>query len=311
MKESAKTVQIKSHSVHTITFLPDQSPVAVVQINHGLAEHSERYRGFATFLCSKGYAVHLHDHPGHGKTAKSMEMAGHLPWKKGWDHMLEVIHGINKSIRKSFPGVPVFIFGHSMGSLLCRHYNATYPIYFKGMILSGTGNPTLYSLMLSLFLVRVMGIFLPSDRKVKSLNRLFYSNFNAPLKNTQTRFDWLSTDPGEVQKYMDDPLCGFDLSLGFLKSLLQGTLQMRKTERSLRFRKNFATLIISGKQDPVGSFGKEPIVLKEKYSRQGFFNTHIQLMDGRHELLNENPEIKQAAFEFIENWMDQKLKGKF
>jgi len=311
MIETSKFSTIKSHNVYVTTFLPVNNPVAIVQINHGLAEHSQRYFEFARFLCQKGFAVYLHDHPGHGKSAAMPGQPGHASWKNGWDNLLEVIHGINKTIRKVHPAVPVFLFGHSMGSLLSRYYNATYPMYFKGMIISGTAYPDLTEMKATLALVKIMRLFKGEFYKSSWLNNYFYRNYNKKLPNTKTHFDWLSTDQNEVEKYINDPLCGFDLTLGFFKSLLQGSLQMLKAEKNLRFRKNFSTLIISGNQDPVGNFGKGPKAMRQKYNGQGYFNTHVQLLDGRHELLNETPFIKNQTFEAIANWMDEKLKGNF
>ena len=312
MKETEKILSIKGYRVFVMVYQPSEPPKAVIQINHGLAEHCHRYKAFAAFLCSKGYAVFLHDHPGHGQTIReSDDIKGHLPWKNGWDVMLDVIHSINKSIRKAYPGLPVFLLGHSMGSLLSRYYNATYPMYFKGMILSGTGNPPVSSLSPALALVRTIKIFKSNTHKSTWFNKFFYSNFNKTIKNPKTDFDWLSSDNEQVEKYINDPLCGFELTLGFFKNLLQGSLQMLKTEKNLRFRKNFATLIISGKQDPVGDYSKGPEKLQQKYLNQGFFNTQLQLIEGRHELLNEKAEIKEQTFEIIGQWIDDKLKGKF
>ncbi len=309
MTEKSKIQRIKSHNIYQSVFMPEGNPVAIIQINHGLAEHSLRYHDFARYLCERGFGVYLHDHPGHGKSAETDQQKGHLPWKTGWDDMLSVIHGINKSIRKSHPGLPVFLMGHSMGSLLARYYNSTFPMYFKGMILSGTGNPDILISKSFLALVKTIYIVKPDTHKSNWVNNLFYKNFNTNVKNSKTSFDWLSSNEAEVEKYINDPLCGFQLSLGFFKNLLQGSLQMLKSEKKLRFRKNFATLIISGSADPVGNFGKGPKALQEKYIRQGFFSTHLKLLEGRHELLMEQPHIKQQTFEAIETWMQEKLKG--
>jgi len=311
MTENSKFVSIKGFNVFVTTFMPLAQPIAIVQINHGLAEHSKRYFEFARYLCQKGYGIYVHDHPAHGQTAGSIENTGHLKWKNGWDSMLDVIHGINKSIRKAHPSVPVFILGHSMGSLMSRYYNATFPMYFKGMIVSGTNNPDPAKLKSSLIMVKAFKLFKKDTHKNRWLNDYFYKKFNNALKNTTTGFDWLTSNKEEVAKYMNDPFCGFRLSLGFYKNLLQGTLQMLKSEKQLRFRKNFSTLIISGKQDPVGNFGKEPVAMRQKYIEQGFFNTHIKLLEGRHELLNENEAIRLLTYETINNWMEEKLKGNF
>jgi alpha-beta hydrolase superfamily lysophospholipase len=311
MAFSSKISKIKNQQVFISTFLPDGAPKAIIQINHGLAEHSLRYYDFAEYLVNKGFGVYLHDHPGHGKTAETPENLGHLNWKSGWDNLLEIINNINKTIRKAHPNVPVFLMGHSMGSLLARYYNAAFPMYFKGMIIVGTTHPDPSTLKGSLLLIKLLRIFHKDTHKSKWFNTYFYKRLNSSTKKSVTRFDWLSSDPHEVQKYIDDPLCGFELSIGFFKNILQGTLQMLKTEKQLKFRKNFATLIISGKQDPSGRMGKDPKTLKSKYVAQGFFNTHLKLIEGRHELLNEREEIRNQTYEIIAEWMDEKLKGSF
>lgn len=305
-----KHISYKEYNIFLNIYLPESHPKAIIQINHGLAEHSQRYREYATFLCEQGYGVYVHDHPAHGKSVSGPEKLGHLPWKEGWDILLGAIHVINKTIRKSHPQTPVFLFGHSMGSLLARYYNAAFPMYFKGMILSGTTNPNVSKLKNTLMVVKLMRVFHKSTFKSPWLNKLFYKGFNKAVKNATTDFDWLSSNPHEVKKYMDDPCCGFDLTLGFFKNILQGSLQMLKAEKNLRFRKNFSTLIIAGKLDPVGNFGKDPKDVYQKYIHQGFFRTQLQLIEeGRHELLNENEETRKEFFRSTDNFIQEKLRG--
>ncbi len=311
MKKVNKQLNLQNNKIHLSIYLPDEPLEAIIQLNHGLAEHGGRYEQLASFFCSKGYAVYIHDHPGHGQSITSREQMGHIPWSKGWDLMLDAIHAVNKSIRKKYPQIPVFLMGHSMGSLLARYYNATYPMYFKGMIISGTSHPTPFSLNIGISAIRLIALFLNSSKKPGWLNRMFYNRFNNAITNPNTPFDWLSSDSREVEKYIQDHFCGFDMSLAFYKNLLQGSLQLFKSEKHLRFRKNFATLIISGKHDPVGKMGKEPQYLEQKYKSQGFFNTHLHLLDGRHELFNEKHPIKVEATQLVAHWISEKLKGSF
>ncbi len=311
MDVKQKTIKEQGFQIFVNIYLPEKPPKAIVQINHGVAEHSKRYNDFAEFLCSKGYAVYTHDHPAHGQSLMPDNQPGHLPWQNGWDLMLNVIHSINKNIRKKHPQLPVFILGHSMGSLLTRYYNATYPMYFKGMVLSGTTEPNPVTLKSALFFIRLNRLLRKQEYRNKLLNDAFFKGFNRSIPNPKTDFDWLSTNPAEVEKYVNDPLCGFPLSLGFLKNVFQGSLQMLKAEKNLRFRKNFSTLIISGKDDPVGNFGKHPKSVEQKYIQQGFYRTRINLLDGRHELLNETDEIKTKTYRIIENFMESKLMGNF
>lgn len=311
MNVTHKTINLKGLDIYQTIYLPEGSPKAVVQINHGLAEHSERYIDFANFLCSKGFAVYIHDHPGHGKSINEKIPTGHLLWRGGWDLMLDAIHRINKTIRKKHPQVAVFLLGHSMGSLLSRHYNATFPMYFKGMILSGTTEPDVATLRSLLTFIRMNRVIRKQTYSHKMLNGFFYKSYNRVLKNTRTQFDWLSSNPEEVDKYINDPLCGFPLSMGFFKNLSLGSIQMLKAEKNLKFRKNFSTLIISGQNDPVGNFGKDPKLVERKYINQGFYRTKLVLLEGRHELLNETEEIRMKTYENIISFFEDKLMGNF
>ncbi len=309
MLESTKYINFKNRNIFLRVFLPENPIRAIVQINHGLAEHGGRYREFAMHLCQQGFGVYIHDHPGHGKSiGQDPLQAGHLPWKTGWNLMLNCINQVNKIIRKDYPQTPVFLMGHSMGSLLSRQYNTTYPMYFNGMILSGTTHPSIWKLYLNLLVTRLLSLFIPSSQKLLWLNNKFYNSYNKRNKNPETQFDWLCSDPVQVEKYIADPLCGMNLSISFFKNLLQGSLRMRIAERNLKLRKSFSTCIISGKNDPVGNFGKDPERLYVNYSKQGYINTKLVLLDGKHELLNESN--KEKTFKIISDWIMDHLPQK-
>ena len=94
------------------------NPKGVVQVAHGMAEHGERYERFAQRLVSKGYLVYANDHRGHGKTAGSVENLGYFADENGWDLVVEDMHLLTQTIKSKHPDLPVFLLGHSMGSLL-------------------------------------------------------------------------------------------------------------------------------------------------------------------------------------------------
>lgn len=114
----------------------------VVQIAHGMAEHSLRYDWFAAQLNEEGYAVYANDHRGHGETACSDEDLGHFSDENGWDSVVNDMKVLNDFIRDKHKGCPVFLFGHSMGSFLSRDFIAEYGNVLNGAIFSGTaGDP--------------------------------------------------------------------------------------------------------------------------------------------------------------------------
>ena len=125
-------------------WLPEGAPKAVVQIAHGMAEHSSRYARFAQRLTDASYAVYANDHRGHGATTSDPRDHGYFSDSHGFDTVVTDMHVLSERIREEHPGVPFFLFGHSMGSFLSRSYAARFGRELDGLILSGTaGDPGL------------------------------------------------------------------------------------------------------------------------------------------------------------------------
>ena len=101
---------------------PKTSPKAVVQLVHGMCEYKERYVPFMEFLCSQSYACILHDHRGHGASVKSGEDLGYF-YRGGYEAVISDVLAVNEHAREMFPDYPIYLFGHSMGSIRggCQH----------------------------------------------------------------------------------------------------------------------------------------------------------------------------------------------
>src|SRR5215203_2913704 len=105
-------------ALYTNRWLPDEPPKAVVQIVHGLGEHSTRYGRLAEALTGAGYAVYASDHRGHGQTCVDDEDHGFFAESGGWDLVVSDVREVTRFARDENPGLPVFLLGHSMGSYL-------------------------------------------------------------------------------------------------------------------------------------------------------------------------------------------------
>ena len=86
----------------------------IVQISHGMAEHSNRYARFAMELCKQGYAVYISDHLGHGKSVANADELGFFG-DNGVESVVEDLKQLTDIARQEYPDLPFFIFGHSMG----------------------------------------------------------------------------------------------------------------------------------------------------------------------------------------------------
>src|SRR5271155_1462169 len=122
-------------------WLPEGRPRAIVQIAHGLAEHSARYARLAAALNSAGYAVYANDHRGHGPKAAAADL-GHFADQGGWDKVVGDLWTLNRRIAAEQPGARIVFLGHSLGSFLGRGFIAQHSDALAGVALSGSnGKP--------------------------------------------------------------------------------------------------------------------------------------------------------------------------
>ncbi len=134
---SADGVHTVAASMYTMPGVPVR---AVLQLSHGMCEYVQRYRPMAQWYAQRGIALAGNDHLGHGGTANKGEH-GHYGEPRGRYHLLNDLHTMNGIIHQKFPGVPVFLYGHSMGSFYARWYAETWPESISGAIFSGTAGP--------------------------------------------------------------------------------------------------------------------------------------------------------------------------
>ncbi len=290
-------------------WMPGNQPVkGIVQIIPGMAEHARRYDHFARFLASHAYGVYCCDHPGQGMTAGSPENTGILPHHRGWQVMLENVRALYTHIRKSQPEMPVFVFGHSMGSVLARHFTALYPVYIQGLVLSGSFLMPGTTLSILLGLMNMKCLIEGPDKKSRWFNHLFYWNLNRHYRPRPTLFEWISSERSEVDRYVADPYCGFHCSNNFYRQLLRGISATRKAERLITYRKSLPVLVMSGQEDSVGHFGKDAVKIHKAYFDERFQHLSLKIFPGRHELLHE--KNKEAVCLYLLDWLEESLEVK-
>lgn len=261
---------------------------AVVQIVHGMAEHAKRYEHFARALVRKGYAVYAEDHRGHGKTAGAVENLGYFADKNGWDLVVGDVCLLTQTIRSRHPDLPVFIFGHSMGSFLTRDYISKYHKEIKGVILSGTSGDVGSKAAFGIVLAALISLVKNKKSKSPLMDKLSFGQFNKAFKSVSTPFDWLSRDKDAVKKYLDDPYCGSVFTLGFFQDLFHGLRRINQPEIFQKVDKGLPIHFISGERDIVGGNTKGVMETVRRYQNAGVRDVTYKFYEGgRHELLNE------------------------
>ena len=262
-----------------------EEPRACVQIIHGMAEHIDRYHDFATFLAQNGILVFGMDLPGHGKSIGKDQPLGYFGDANGWDHLIQDNKTMHDAVMKDYPSVACILFGHSMGSFLARTYAGRMGVDFDAFVFSGTAgaNPALpVAKMIARSAIKKGKGKLPNEQ----LNKLSFDAYNKKFKDARTEYDWLSRDPANVDKYVDDPLCGFCFTSCAFYDLFTGLGEVSNLNWAKRVP-NRPIFLMSGSNDPVGGMGKG---VKQvcQWLKKSNHNVTIKLYpEGRHEMLNE------------------------
>ena len=269
-------------------WLPADAPRACVQIVHGMAEHGGRYARFATALNKAGFAVFAHDLPGHGRTARAPDELGHFADEHGWRLALQSIRAVQVDIREKFPGVPLILFGHSMGALLSQDYIVHHGRDIHACVLSSTTGNMGPMRTIGAALMQAEIAWGGCRHRSALAERLSFAKFNSRFRPTRTAFDWLSRDIAEVDAYVNDPRCGFRASAGLWYELLAYGARLREPARLARIPKQLPILIIGGTDDTAVQGARGPSVLERAYAAAGIRDVTLKIYDGgRHELLND------------------------
>jgi alpha-beta hydrolase superfamily lysophospholipase len=282
----------------------DAAPKGVVMIAHGMAEHSGRYARLAHALVDAGFAVYAHDQRGHGRSAEHGTF-GHYADQEGWQKVVGDLACINHHIRREYPETSIFLLAHSMGSYIAQAYLMQHSCSLQGAILSGSNYQPVALYRLASLIARFERWRQGPTGRSALLDFLSFGSFNKAFKPNRTNFDWLSRDPAEVDKYINDPLCGFRCTNQYWLDFLGGLQQVTPRGSLLQIDSNLPLLIIGGASDPV-SDGKRLKDLAKALSNAGASQLQVNIYpQARHELFNETNRDEVTAD--LINWLEQAL----
>ena len=277
-------------------------PKANVVIVTGMEEHASRYDDFAEFLNKDGYNVYCVDHYGQGLTAGPEENLGKVP-SSFFSKSVKNIDDIVTSCRVSL--LPTYLFAHSMGSFMLQDYIQRFTDHVNKVIICGSNGPNAkLSYKAGKLLAKITMTKKTREEKAKFMDNFIFGMYAKAVKNHKTRFDWLSVNEANVEKYIADPYCGYGSSKGFYYEFMKGCNRLYKNKFLKKIRKDMNVLIIAGAEDPVGANGKGPVKLEKLYKRLGLEHVECKIYEGmRHEILNEND--KQQVYDDILHFLNE------
>ena len=293
--------------IHVNQWIPNnRKPRAVIQIAHGVAEYGRRYQHLAEFLCANGFAVVANDHLGHGLSQIPYYPPVYFGAENGWWNVVKDMETLRQEIGRRFPGIPVFLLGHSMGSFLTRTHMILYPGFYDGYIICGTGHPSDASIhagqKLSQKLIKKKGTAGHSHM----MENLAFGNYNRKFAPNRTDCDWISYSATNVDNYIDDPLCGGKTSLGLFRDMFEGLSFITDKKNIAKMNINSPVFFIAGNSDPVGDMGKGVQKAYQLFMDAGVCDVRMKLYPGlRHEILNEDSRLD--VYQDILSWLENRI----
>jgi alpha-beta hydrolase superfamily lysophospholipase len=280
-------------------WLPEGRARAIVQIAHGLAEHSGRYARLAAALNAAGYAVYANDHRGHGTRTAPADL-GHFADEGGWDKVVGDLWTMNRLIAAEQPGAQIVFLGHSLGSFLGRGFIAKHSDALAGVALSGSNGKPPAIATLGRLIARAERLRLGKRGKSQLIFNMWFGDFNKPFHPARTPFDWLSRDDKEVDAYVADPFCGFPFTTQLAIDVLDALPYVTSAASLAPIRKDMALYVFSGERDPVGA-NIQGLIQDLKGAGFTRLTTRIYA-NARHETLNETNR-DEVTRDFIA-WLD-------
>lgn len=295
------------HQIYATTWTPSKpnSIRAVLQVAHGMAEHTDRYDDFARYLAAQGFVVCANDHAGHGRSLNADGDFGYFGKEDGRYHLVADMHTLTQAAKKQLPNKPYFLLGHSMGSFLSRLYVTRFGRELHGAIFMGTGgeNP----LVDVAIAISKQGMRLRGEKATgRTIDRLTFGGYNKGIKHAKTQFDWLSANAENVQSFLSDKRAGFTFTYSAFYQLFSLVKEVTTSDWAKKVDAALPILFIAGKEDPVGSYGKGVEQSYRLLAEQGVKDLTLQLYDGmRHEILNEKNNLQ--VYEFVKMWMEKRM----
>ena len=246
---------------------------AVVQLAHGAGEHSLRYLAPLAPIIEAGYVVYAADHRGHGMTSGMQSLGNFGPG--GAPAAVGDMATLARLIREREPGLPLVLFGHSMGAMFAQAWLLEHSALIDALVLSGTAGP--------------------APIRAESINAAF--------EPARTPYDWLSRDPAEVDKYIADPFCGIRFTPDSQASFVSLRERRLDAEALAKVKEGLPVYVFVGDADPVNESLKRLTPLIEAYKAAGLVVTLKVYPGGRHEMLNETNRAEVVAD--LRGWLDR------
>lgn len=293
--------------LHLVLWKDDTAPPkGIVQISHGMCEYILRYDELANALVEAGYVVCGNDHLGHGESAANDDELGFMADKDGYLYMVKDLRNVTQWVKELYPGLPLVLYGHSMGSFLARLYASTYKDGVAAYVFSGTGGPNPAS-GVAVGMIDVMSKFKGEHHRSNFLTKVAFGSYTAKIPDAKTGYEWVTKDPEKFDAYIHDKYCMYLFTLSGYRDLMKALGTVSQKDWAGKLNKDVPYLLVSGEEDPVGDYGKGVMTVYERMLEAGCSKVTVRLIPGmRHEPHNE--VNRQQFYKDTIDWLDEAIE---
>jgi alpha-beta hydrolase superfamily lysophospholipase len=203
-------------------------------------------------------------------------------------------------IAQEHSGLPVIVFGHSMGGLIAIDFVQRYSRRIAGAAIWNANFSAGPAERLARLLLLWERFRLGSDMPSRLLPKLTFQAWARQVPDRRTEFDWLSRDPAEVDRYVADPLCGWDASVSMWQDIFDLIFMGADDRKLTGVRRSLPFHLAGGEKDPATTGGKAVLDLDARLRRMRFSDITTRIYpDTRHESLN-GINRDQVIHDFVE-----------
>lgn len=273
--------------LEVMTIAPDTDVRAVMVIHHGMCEHKERYIWFMKQMSGQGIACVIADMRGHGASVRKEKDRGYFNGTDTKGVILD-LHQVIYYAKELYPGLPVILFGHSMGSLVVRDYIKAHDFDLAGVILCGAPCKNFaagMAHMMTSLLDHGPGKYHRSGLLYKAV----LGSYDKAFRQERKTNGWLTVDQKVCDLYEADALCGIPFTIDGYRCLT-GLLKEVYAKKGWDVTApELPILLIAGSDDPVIGGVKGFRHTVHFLRGRGYYTVRGKLYVGyRHEILNDH-----------------------
>ena len=277
--------------IYTTYFVPKGEPKGIIQLAHGMCEYQDYYYELMEFFTKNGYVTIINDHRGHGKSIKNNKDLGYF-YDETSKYVVDDLYDVTKFIKEKYKNLPVYLFGHSMGSLIIRSYIKKYDKEIDKLIVCGSPGDIPVP-KIQMLVLKIIKLFKGEMYRSKFINSVALTNLPAQK--------WLSINNEYVKEYKKDPKCKFIFTLNGFMNLVNLVEDIYHDKNWALKNKNLDIIFIAGSDDIITGGTKSFLKGVNKLKEVGYKNVEYKLYDGyKHVIFKDNFElVSKDILDFI------------